>query len=100
MADSIGGDADDWPTLLDGHIRQQGRFYHRLAYGVLRSPRRPPTFASRRSCGRGKTTTASASRANQKLARPRGDERKLLRFATEPNGAASARRPCPLGLQR
>ncbi len=37
MADSVGGDGDDWPALLDCHVRQQGRFYHRLAYGVLRS---------------------------------------------------------------
>ncbi len=28
---------NDWPTVLDGHIREKERFYRRLAYGVLRS---------------------------------------------------------------
>ena len=37
MQGSAGGVQDDWPTLLDGHVRQHGRFYHRLAYGVLQS---------------------------------------------------------------
>ena len=34
---SAGGVEDDWATLLDSHVRQYGRFYHRLAYGVLQS---------------------------------------------------------------
>ncbi len=36
MSGANGGD-DDLPTLLDGHVRQHGRFYHGLAYGVLQS---------------------------------------------------------------
>ena len=31
------GQQNDWPTALDWHVREKGRFYHRLAYGVLRS---------------------------------------------------------------
>ena len=30
-----GGVEDDWLSLLDSLVRQYGRFYHRLAYGVL-----------------------------------------------------------------
>jgi RNA polymerase sigma-70 factor, ECF subfamily len=35
QADS--GQHDDWPALLDGHIREKSEFYYHLAYGVLRS---------------------------------------------------------------
>lgn len=28
---------DQWSGRLDSHVRERGRFYHRLAYGVLRS---------------------------------------------------------------
>jgi RNA polymerase sigma-70 factor (ECF subfamily) len=34
--DSAGGDGH-WSGRLDSHVRERGRFYHRLAYGVLRS---------------------------------------------------------------
>ena len=34
---SIGGEDDQWLSKLDFHIREHGRFYHRLAYGVLRN---------------------------------------------------------------
>jgi len=33
---STGGGEDGWLSLLDSLVRQYGRFYHRLAYGVLR----------------------------------------------------------------
>ena len=35
LVQSTGGVDDDWLTLLDALVRQYGRFYHRLAYGVL-----------------------------------------------------------------
>ena len=28
---------DRWPARLASHVRERGRFYHRVAYGVLRS---------------------------------------------------------------
>jgi RNA polymerase sigma-70 factor, ECF subfamily len=32
-----GGQHEDWPALLDSHVREKRRFYQRLAYGVLHS---------------------------------------------------------------
>jgi len=34
---SVGGEDKQWLSRLDSHVREHGRFYHRLAYGVLRS---------------------------------------------------------------